>query len=1144
MIDDGRANDATGGRGVDTPQPRDRRIVTVLFADIVGSTRMIEHADAETAVSILHGVLKTISEAITHHGGIVIQRMGDGLLAAFGVPIAAEDHAIRACHAGQLIQNRLGEHARELKAKYDISLRVRVGLNSGQVVVSTVARGGQIFYEVGGPTVHLAQRIETQTPPGAVGLSSTTYDRVRHVFDCTALGVRTLKGFAEPQPIYQVVGARKNPSERDPIMPDTTAPLVGRSQQLLSITRAIAEAKGGRGGLLVITGEAGIGKSRLLDEARDATSREVTWLEGNTLSFSQRISYWPFIEILRPVLGLSERNSEAENWNALERDILDLFGPLHVEVLPYIATLLGMEVRGTYAEQLRHVDPEVLGSQVFRAARRLFEQLAKRRPLVIAFEDLHWADRSSFALLMHLLPLATEVPILFCVLSRPDSGYLPQLRDAATSLLSRGYQEISLLPLSVEESKELIGSILGDHDSARRMRDLILYKAEGNPFFIEEIVRALVEQRVIVQENGTRRWATQSQEIVIPDTIQGVVMSRVDRLDDRLKDVLGIAAVIGRTFFYRILRAITAPHVEIKDPLAKLEAVELIDEMKSAPELAYLFRHALAHEAIYENLLRDKRSRLHGRVAECLAHLYVDRLNEIASLLAFHYARAENWEKALEYLLLAAEQSGRMAADGEALAHYEEAVAIYGRALGAKWDKVQRATIDRRLGEIYFRRGDDSKATEYFFRALAQFGDRLPTARWAIRIEIALELCVQLKHVIWDILLPRAEVGTADPKIDAHARPYEVLGWIYFLSDQELFLLDVLKAANLVARTANYELLAKSFAAIGLAFLYMGCRRIAYWYLSRGAQTAERSNLATQAFVRHLMGAYYWCCGRWAEAQEIFRINAPLSEKAGVLEIWADDVLYSCVLFNERGELHCALAQAEALVKMGTESAFQPALRWGLAARAMALRRLGRLSEARPIFEEALRSALAAHDIAAGALVAGDLCLLLVELGLAGDAEQILDDILRRIQKARLRVYSVANVYIGIAEIRLKRLAATSTGKARRRREARRACAVVLSMSRIYRSALIPGLRLHARFACLCGHRSKAEHTWLKAIAAAETLGARYELALTHTELGDGLGSDNHRQEGQRLISLLRNKPTDGGQDHSEADCFPADARS
>ena len=511
--------------------------------------------------------------------------------------------------------------------------------------------------------------------------------------------------------------------------------------------------------------------------------------------------------------------------------------------MPYLTSLLTLESKREYAKDLKYVDGEAMGRQIFLSSRRFFERLAKNQPVVLVAEDLHWEDESSTLLIEHLMPLINRVPLLLCGVGRPEAkAPANRLRKVSLKDYERRYTEIRLGPLSQTESAQLMRNLVENQILPARVREIILRKAEGNPFFIEEIMRSLIDRHAVERDPATGRWRAtpQIETITIPDTIQGVIMSRVDRLDEELKQVLRSASVIGRSFLYRILRAIEQAVQELDKDLDNLQAIELIREKQKIPELEYIFKHALVQESTYESILLQKRRELHTRVARAIEALFPDRLEEFYGMLAYHYVRAEAWEKAQDYLFKAGDQAGRIAADTEALAHYQQAIETYGLVFEDKWDPLQRASLERKIGEAFYRRGEHQKALEYLDRALGYLGERLPNSRLGVRLGILREVVVQIGHRIFPRLFVKTTEGPVNQAIEEEARIYEVIAWIYVQTNPKLFLLVTIKFLNFSEQNSFHHGIVIGCTALGLIADFLSLSRLAEFYMYKAASLAEK----------------------------------------------------------------------------------------------------------------------------------------------------------------------------------------------------------------------------------------------------------------------------------------------------------------
>ena len=470
-------------------------------------------------------------------------------------------------------------------------------------------------------------------------------------------------------------------------------------------------------------------------------------------------------------------------------------------MLPYLATLLGLEVTGELAERVRYLDGWAMGPQILLSVRRLFERLAGQGPVALVIEDLHWIDESSTELIEHLLPLVHEVPLLIVCVSRPDGeGPLERLRSLARRAHPEVLTEIALAPLSHEQSGEMLEGLLGPGAATAAESERLLERADGNPFFLEEIVR----------------WrAERPDAAAVPETVEGVILARIDRLEEDVKEVLKVASVVGRSFLRRVLEAIAAADIELDAELDELLRIELIRERRRVPELEYIFKHALVQEATYDSILRQRRLELHRRVGETIERLFADRLDEFYGLLAHHYGQAEDWPKAHEYLLKAADEAGRIAADAEALGYYRRALETHAQVFGDRWDPVERAALERGMGEAFFRLGRHDDAREHLYRALDLLGASYPQSQRGVARAFVRELT---RHVLGRPLARRRRGRSPGPRDEELYGVYRSLCWIDFLTEPQRYGLDAVLVLNLSERRGISHGVAFGSAAVGLIF--------------------------------------------------------------------------------------------------------------------------------------------------------------------------------------------------------------------------------------------------------------------------------------------------------------------------------------
>ena len=544
------------------PFDGERRVVTILFCDVKGSTTMAEKLDPEEWAYTIQRALEYLIVPVRRRDGMIAEVRGDGILAFFGAPLAHEDDPQRAVLAGLEIVENLRTFQEQLQHERGLDFNVRVGIHTGLVVVGEVSRRQPGEYAAFGDAVNLAARMEQTARPGSVQLTAETHRFVEQIFDFEPLGEIKVKGKSRSVQTYRVLGLKAEPApQRGLAWKGLHSPLVGRETEFTIAKGSLERLSAGQGGILGIFGEAGIGKSRLIEEIhQNIPTDRFLWLEGYPPTENAPIAYWPFQEILRAYMGIDDQDSENQAWDKLVNEITSLFTENIPEILPYLASLLGLKVRGKYLERVKYLDGEALGKQIFLASRRFFERLAWTKPVVLIFEDLQWMDESSLGLLEHLLVLVEQLPLLIAILSRPvwemPASHLIEMIEKDHTA---HFTAIRLVSLSPNDSTQLVHNLLETESLPDDLRAMIVKRAEGNPFFLEEILRALIDLGAIQRETISGRWraTARMESLVIPNTVQSVVLARLDRLDEDVKRVLQVASVIGRSFLYRVLQAVT-----------------------------------------------------------------------------------------------------------------------------------------------------------------------------------------------------------------------------------------------------------------------------------------------------------------------------------------------------------------------------------------------------------------------------------------------------------------------------------------------------------------------------------------------------------------------------------------------------------
>ncbi len=669
----------------------ERKLVTVLFTDIVGSTSLAEKLDPEVWGEIVTGAHQRVSEAVYRYEGTIAQLLGDGVLAFFGAPLAHEDDAERAIRASLDILVSVKEYAKELRQKKRVEdFQMRVGLNTGQVVVGNIGSDLHMEYLAVGDTVNLAARMQSAADPNTVLVAEYTHRLAAKLFDYEDRGKITVKGKAEPVQVYRVIGARASGVVRTRGIEGLDSPLVGREHEMQMFISRVGDLMNGRGQIVSIMGEAGLGKSRLMAEARMALTEDgkqktesvysiaghpssIVWLEGRSLSFETATPYSPFIDLFTTYFNLHGEDTDADKYAMITTRVAELLPGQVKEIAPFVATLLNIESLGEDQERVQYLDPPSLRGRTFAAVRAFFEQLAGTTPLVLVFEDLHWADSTSLDLIQELMPLSDQKMIMLVALFRPlrqEPSW--RFHEIAARDFSHRYTSIPLEPLDGANARQLVANLLEIEDLPEQVRALILKKAEGNPFFVEEVIRSLLDAKLVMRDDGHWRATREIENIALPDTLAGVIAARLDRLDEDAKHTAQAASVVGREFQRLVLTDISDVPQSIDPSLVTLQRRELVREKADVPERAYLFKHALTQETAYGSILMSKRRDLHRRVAECLEKIAPQRINDIAH----HFLEAQEAARALPYLVKAGENAARTYSTPEAIGYFSQGVEI------------------------------------------------------------------------------------------------------------------------------------------------------------------------------------------------------------------------------------------------------------------------------------------------------------------------------------------------------------------------------------------------------------------------------------------------------------------------------------
>jgi class 3 adenylate cyclase/predicted ATPase len=732
----------------------ERKVVTILFADISGFTALAETLDPEAARELVDCYFQRMTPIIEKFGGTIEKFIGDEVMAMFGAPVASENDAECALRTAL----EMLEEFTRFNTERELNLGVHVGINTGLVIAGSLGTRGREQYAVTGDAVNVASRLRGAAERGQIFVGLDTYRLTVALFDFEKRPPLPVKGKANPLDIYRLIRAKKTPANIRGIE-GLRSPLVGREKEFHALQRALNKLREGRGATVAILGEAGLGKSRLVAEIRQSLGAGTCWVEARALSYGERLSYGVARDLIEGLAGIDEDTPAAEGAKVLRARVEALFPERTGEVFPYLARLCDLPLEEKMAERVKYLTPEALHGHLMRSFQEYVRARALSERLVLVWEDLHWVDPSSLRLLETLLPLTSEVPLLVLLVCRSfDEGHVRGFYERTLAAAGALCQRIELSPLTRQKSTELAGNLLRIQNLPEET--LVLDRAEGNPFFMEELLRGLLDAGLVTVGEGYAAALSQAAAAEVPRTLQGLIAARIDRLAPPDKSALQAASVIGRIFQCPVLRNLIRSEqerVRLDISLGELERRELIRQREAErhlPDPEYIFKHAITQEVTYQSVSLARRKVLHRMSAEAIQTLFPDRVEELAATLAYHYERAEESEQAIHYLTKAADRARASYANEEALkfygaaikqadrlkakqasrwaelaprlqeslgdtlldaARYEDARAAYGQALGyvGENDRVCQARLLRKKGNSWHnqRRAEESVAS-------------------------------------------------------------------------------------------------------------------------------------------------------------------------------------------------------------------------------------------------------------------------------------------------------------------------------------------------------------------------------------------------------------------------------------------------
>jgi len=1112
------ASAAVTVRPMETRNPdsdSERRQATVLFADVSGFTAMSEAMDPEDVTTAMNRCFEMLEAAVESYGGHVDKYIGDCVMALFGVPKAIEQAPRQAVNAAIEMRRRL--YALNQERRLPVALDIHVGVNTGLVVAGQVGGATRRDFTVMGDTVNIASRLKDAAPKGAIWVGAATHRYTVQDFEYRNVGPQKVKGKGVPLVAYEVLSSTERRHRRKPARAGgpISSPLVGRDPQLEQLRRCVRHLLGGQGGIVTVTGDAGMGKSRLLAElSRQEEMRGVTLLEGRSLSVGQGLGFHPFADLLRHWAGILDDDGDHQALAKLDASVASLFGDGAADVFPFVATLMGLRVTGVHAERIAGIEGEAMETLIFKTVRDLLRRMAAGQPLVLVFEDVHWADLSSLKLLEFLLRLVVDTPVLFILALRPD--HQPTSRRLLTltrETWPRQLVEVHLQPLDASECETLIHNLLEVHDLSYGTRVTISRKAEGNPFFIEEVVRSLVDQGAIEHRHGRFRVTGKIESVVIPGTIQEVIMSRVDRLPDRPRRILQTASVIGRRFPSRILARVVDEVEQLQWALGHLKNSQLLEESGTGEDREVAFRHALIQEVVYDSILQKTRKDLHVAVARSIEALFGERLPEFYGMLAYHYSRAEDVERAEDYLYKAGDEAARTAAPSEALNYFREASRLYLLIHGEAGDPRKKALLERNIAVALFQTGNLTESIEHFDQALEHLGEPIPKTDRARTRRFVIDMAALLAGLYLPLPVGRRTAAREQDREVMQVRYTRARAQM--TSDPKRYFFDTVGTLRRLGRVdpTTVDQACGMYAGGTALFAYSGISfAIGKRFLDIARGLVREGNVKDLFLYRSMQFVCDYLEGRWGDDRTLDEELVEEALRQG--QVW-DVFVYrglNAERLAHRGEFTAAEGEIVRLRELSESYGFAAARSNEYAMSAVLEVERRRLAGALELIEayyanqhEDLFHLFALATKAKIQILAGD-------EGAATGTLAAADDLVGRMGRVNvyhLSVHRTSRLLHDVAAV-----TALSNADRRARRtlvgRARGSARLALRISARVARERPEVYRLAGQLSWLLGRGDKALGWWRRSIDAAKHLGARPELARTYSEVGRCLQADPH----------------------------------
>lgn len=854
----------------------ERKLVTVLFADVKGSTTIGENLDPEELRTIIEKSYEISLKEIHRFEGTLSQFLGDGFMALFGAPISHEDHAIRTVHSALAIQRAMASYSEELKESKDIDFKIRIGINTGTVVVGNIGDDLKMDYTALGDTVNLASRMEQLSKPGTITIAEDTYKMAKDYFKFEPLGPIRIKGKKKPVKAYKVIESKKEERTRIEISKEQGfTKFIGRQREIEVLRDSFAKSKQGLGQVVTIVGDAGIGKSRLLYEFSKLLDKEnALYLEGRCISYGKSISYLPVIDIIKKRFRVDKLDTEITIKKKIEKGVGEIDKNL-MGVIPYLYDILSIETDNPTQKSLDLRDKR---RKTLETIKNILLADSALRPIVVVIENLHWIDNASEEFLTFLIDNIPNSNIMLILTSRP--GYKAKWGEKSFHI------QVAPSRLSNKEVEEMIGSILEGQNVTKALNILVADKSDGIPFYVEEIIKSFIEEGIILESEGVYEVSKAIADMDVPDTIQDIIMARIDRLDENQKRTIQYASVVGKDFIYKLLKELMEIGDELQEYLNYLKGSELLYEKSIFPDLEYRFKHSLTQEVAYNSLLIKRRKELHGKIGEIIEDLYGDKLEENYELLAYHYGKSPRGEKAVEYIILAGDKSAKIYSPEDAIGYYEEALKRLDKMPDTRPNKLKRIDLFIRRARV--------------MRLLGRFKEHIKTLEKNLTIV--------------------EDIGDKNRLAEYYFKMgfyYSVMGDI---EDSNKYLTKTIELAKVIK---NERVIALATARQGYNYWYQGEFKKAIPIIRKGIKILEKlGDHYWLARSYQPLGACYWQMGDWNNSinymQKLLKKSEEVSDNnLMVLALWSASMPHI-----DKGEWDIAINYCERCLEMSPAPVF------------------------------------------------------------------------------------------------------------------------------------------------------------------------------------------------------------------------------